>query len=706
MADLWFEISENPAYRHILLNHLPVTGLVVSACVLAWAIWENRWQSLVFGLSLCLLTSASAILVMQSGDAAYPFLFDRLDGAGQAWLDEHAELADRFGRTLPANALVAALALAIGAWRRSWRRGLGVAVLCTSAISLVAAGMIATAGGQVRHPEFRLSNRPDSTSSSTDAPLSMPVQPSPDRTLAMRRLTEAQYRNAIADIFGEGIEIAGRFEPESRRDGLIALGTSRVTISASGFEQYEIMANEIARQALEPGRREKWLPCSPEVPTRPDRPCFESVLRAIGREVFRRPLTDREVEQRLEIGALASSAFGDFDVGLKAIITSLLVAPDFLFRIETVADPTSEGMTGLSNATLASRLSYFLWNSGPDAELLEIARRGDLADTGVYSRQVDRLLSSPRLEEGVRALFEDIFQFDEFERLAKDPIRYPIYSARVASDAKEQTLRTLTDHLLDRDGDYRALFTTERSFMTRVLGPVYALPVRAESGWEEVMFPATSGRRGLLTHASFNMLHAHAGRSSPTLRGLFLREALLCQHVPPAPADVDFGLFNADESPDHRTARDRLAVHSSSATCRSCHLLTDPIGLGLEPFDGMGRFRTTENGATIDPSGDLDGRDFRDPAGLGEAFAASDRLTACLAKQAYQYAIGRVVVPEERRWLRALDRRFAELGYRVPDLMREIAHAPGFRTTIVSSVSEELARESRFTEPFREEDAS
>jgi len=671
MTELWFEISENPAYRHILLNHLPITGLAVSACVLAWAIWENRWRSLVFGLLLCLATSASGILVMQSGDAAYPFLFDQLDGAGQAWLDDHVALAERWGRALPTNALLATIALGIGARRASLRRYASAVVLCTTLGSLAAASVIATAGGQVRHSEFRFSSAPTGEAIAVSSGETSQKTHEARGPAVMRRLTEAQYRNAIEDVFGPGIELAGRFEPENRRDGLIALGSSRATITSSGFEQYERMASDVARQALAPAQRAKWIPCAPLDEASADPACAASILERVGPMLLRVPLSESNVAARVEVANQAVAELGDFYAGIASALTSLLVAPGFLFRIEATGGAWPD-------AALASRLSYFLWNAGPDAELLEVVGRGGLADPATYAQQVDRLLSSPRLEQGVRALFEDVFQFDDFDDLGKDPIRYPIFSAKVASHAKEQTLRTVVDHLVERESDYRTLFTTRRSFMTRALGPVYALPVRAESGWEEIDFPESSGRRGVLTHASFNMLNAHSGRSSATLRGLFLREALLCQHVPPAPADVDFGLFNADDSPEFRTARDRLEVHSSNATCRSCHLLTDPIGLGLERFDGMGRHRSTENGAPIDASGDLDGDRFEDPAGLGEAIAASDRLTACLAKQTYQYAIGRVTTLGERSWLRELEERFEDGGYKLKVLLREIVHSPGF----------------------------
>lgn len=160
MGETWFLVLESAAYRHVLLNHLPLTGLVFAACVLAWAVFEDRWASMAFGLALVAAVSLSAIAVLQSGDAAYPELFDDLDGHGQVWLDHHAFLAERWGRLVPLNGLFAAGALALGSRRIAWRRRLGAIVLATSLMSVGAAVVVAEAGGKIRHAEFRTSNPP------------------------------------------------------------------------------------------------------------------------------------------------------------------------------------------------------------------------------------------------------------------------------------------------------------------------------------------------------------------------------------------------------------------------------------------------------------------------------------------------------------------------------------------------------------------
>lgn len=513
--------------------------------------------------------------------------------------------------------------------------------------------------------------------------------------IAMRRLTADQYRQAIADAFGPDIEIAGRFEPDNRSEGLNAVGSSRVTVTPSGFEQYEAIGNYIASQVVSKAHRERVAGCRPASETAADRTCTEQVVRRVGRQLLRRPLRENEIELRVIAANEIAAEMQSFNAGLELALTSLLVAPDFLFRIE-VGEPDGEdpSLLRLSDFTLASRLSYLLWNRGPDEALLAAAERGELSDTEGLAREVDRMLASDRVGDGARAFFEDLFLFDQFENLGKDVTRYPLFTSRVAADAREQTLRFVVDHLVTRGAGYPELFTSRSIPITMTLGPVYGLPVRSPNGWSEARFPPDAARSGLLSHASLNMLHSHPGRSSPTLRGVFLREALLCQSVPEAPADVEFALFNEDDNPEYRTARDRLGAHATEASCRNCHKLSDPIGLGLEVFDGIGRYRTTENGAPIDTSGDLDGDDFSNPVELGEAFAASPLIGPCLVQNLYRYAVGRLQGNDERRLLRQLEGRFAASDHKLRPLLRAIALSDGFRTATLPEAETAEAGES------------
>jgi len=510
--------------------------------------------------------------------------------------------------------------------------------------------------------------------------------------IAMRRLTAAQFRASIADIFGEDIVVAGRTELDNRRSGLLAVGSSFVSVTGAGFEQYDAIARQVAEQALDPAHRDGLVPCAPEATTKPDDDCAARFIRAVGGRLLRRPLVDDEVASRVALARDAAAALADFYTGLEAPLTALLLSPEFLFRVEVAEpDPDDPRRQRLTGASMASRLSYLLWNTTPDDELLAAAERGELVDATGLASQVDRLLASDRLADAARAFFSDWYGFDEIEEglVRKDPALFPAFSQALINDAREQTLRVINDHLLDRDRDYRDLFTTRQSFMTRALGVVYQVPVRTPMGWEPFVFPPGSERAGLLTHVSLLALRSHPGRSSPTLRGKFVREVLLCTHVPPPPGDIDFSEFAKEGGDNRRTARDRLAVHQASEVCAGCHALMDPIGLGLEKLDGIGMFRETENGADIDPSGELNGVPFANAVELGEVLSRDAGLGPCFVESLYKYAVGRDVVAGEREWLDEVSARLADSGYHLRDLLRIIATSDAFRTTSGPRIAEE-----------------
>jgi hypothetical protein len=291
----------------------------------------------------------------------------------------------------------------------------------------------------------------------------------------------------------------------------------------------------------------------------------------------------------------------------------------------------------------------------------------------------------------VRAFFSDLFGFDEIEAglVRKDPALFPAFNQALMSDAREQTLRVIADHLLGDDGDYRDLYTTRRSFMTRALGVVYQVPVRGAEGWQPFEFPAASPRAGLLTHVSLLALRSHPGRSSPTLRGKFVREVLLCTDVPPPPGDIDFSMFAEEGGANRRTARERLTVHQTNEVCAGCHSLMDPIGLGLEQLDGIGVYRETENGAVIDPSGELNGVPFADAADLGDVLSRDPGLGPCFVESLYRYAVGRDIDPGEWSWLSSVETEADRSGYRWRDLLRTIVLSDAFRTTSGARVVEE-----------------
>jgi len=495
----------------------------------------------------------------------------------------------------------------------------------------------------------------------------------------MRRLTTEQYYNIVHDIFGSHIQVAGRFDPLVRTHGLFAVGARSAPITPAGFEEFYNVARAVARQVLTKGNREVLLPCTPMVLDDADETCARQFFTEVGRLLYRRALTSSEIDTAVEAANEVAAQMGNFYEGIEFSLTGLLVSPSFLFIIDSTEPLASEGVgVQLTAYAKASRLSFLLWNTGPDDMLLIAAETGELNTKKGLQQQVERMIDSPFLERGISAFFEDFLDLEKFETLEKDTIIYPAYSIATAESAKEQLLRTIIYHVVEQDSPYPELFTTRKTFIDPSLGRVYKLPVnRPDGGWQPYEFPENDPRAGILTQMAFLSLYSHPGRSSATLRGKAVRELVLCQKVPDPPGDVDFSLFNDPNAPN-RTARDRLTAHSTVPSCAGCHKLTDPIGLGFEEFDGIGQFRISEREADIDPAGELDGVSYEDAKGLAQTIREHPGVPACVANQLYAYGTGRSSTSEEREFIAYLQKQFADSGYSLVDLLRDITTSTAF----------------------------
>jgi hypothetical protein len=461
-------------------------------------------------------------------------------------------------------------------------------------------------------------------------------------------------------------------------------------VTPSGFEKYEAAATAIAEQALDAAHRAAIVPCEPNTGSTADDSCARQFIVEVGRRLFRRSLTEEEIDNRVAIAREAAGTLGDFHQGLELALSSMLVSPHFLFRIErSEPDPDDASRVRLTASSVASRLSFLLWNSTPDDALLDAAESGELFDRDVLAGEVDRLLESPRAEVGLRAFFSDLYDFRQFDDglVNKDAALFPAYTQTIADDAKEQTLRTIVSHLAD-GGDYRDLFTTRESYLTRELGQLYRVPVVASEGWEPHTFDESVPRAGLMSHASMMALHSHPGRSSATLRGKFVREVLLCQDVPTPPANVDFSIVE-NTTGELRTARERLEAHVTNESCAGCHNLMDPIGLAFENFDAIGVFRERENGVVIDASGELDGVRYEGPVEMGQTLREHPNLGRCFVGNLFRFAVGREATPAEWPLLDYFAERFEEAGFQTADLVREMVLSDGFLTTSGPRAAEE-----------------
>jgi hypothetical protein len=486
----------------------------------------------------------------------------------------------------------------------------------------------------------------------------------------LRRLTDAEYRNTLVDLFGEDLVLPVSLEPDLEVDGLVAVGAAQAAISPLGVERYEDAAYLVAEQVAEPGRRSRFADCAqPAGPGGPDDACAEAILGPLARLAWRRAPTDEELGTLVSLSRAASAALGGFDQGLAYGVAAALQSPSFLYRVEV-------GEGGRFSATeLASRMSYLLWAGPPDDALLALGEDGALLDPEVRRAEAERMLDDPRARRGLRAWLDDWLGLDTVPSLAKDPTLFEHWGDGVGLAAREQTLATFEWLVFEAEGDVRDVMTTRTAVLDRSLAALYGVPAPTPEGFARTELPA-GPRAGLLGQASFLARQAHSVSTSVTRRGLFVHTTLLCREIPPPPANVDTSI--PEPSEDAPTMRDRVAEHLENPMCASCHEVTDPVGLAFEQFDGIGRFRTTENGVTIDASGNLDDVAFDDAAGLARALRGHPDLTACLAETALRYAQGHPLSLDEAELAGWHERGLAEAGYRWQALLLDLIAADAF----------------------------
>jgi len=491
------------------------------------------------------------------------------------------------------------------------------------------------------------------------------------------RLSPSQYKQTIADVFGESIEVKGRFEPEQRDKGLLAIGARTTNVTDGGFQSYDEIARDVAAAIVDPKHR-SLIGCTPKAENKRDDTCAREFFSRVAPMLYRRPFARNEINDIVKTAGDGADKLKDFYSGVRLSLAGMLVSPEFLLRFKKMEpDPANPGKERVEAYSKATALSYFLWNTTPDQELMDAAKSGALHTREGLEQQVNRMLASPRVADGVRGFFADMLGFSEFEHVSKDAAFFPNYTATIKQQSQEQTLRTIVEHVVHQRGDYRDLFTTPNTFLTMDLAALYAVPVvdTTDNGqpqrWIKHTYPEGDARSGLLSQISFTSLWSPAGRTSPTNRGKALREHIFCQTVPAPPANVDFAQIETAEG-NLKTARQRLEAHATEAMCTGCHKITDPLGLALENFDAAGQHRTEENGAMIDTRGELNGVKFEGAYGLAQTVRNDPALTNCVAQRAFEYETGYSPPRNDPQW-KEIQKNFADNKYDVIQLMRQIA---------------------------------
>jgi hypothetical protein len=500
----------------------------------------------------------------------------------------------------------------------------------------------------------------------------------------VRRLTHSQYNHTVRDLLGDETRPADQFPEEDFVNGF-RNQTSAQDIPPLLAESYNAAAERMARNAFLGGDdASHLLPCKPRSPA--DGQCAAAFVRRFGHKVFRRPLTPAEQQRYTALLVKEGARSGDFLRGAQLLIEAMLQSPKFLFRLEHGG--------AARGYDIASRLSYFLWDSTPDDELLASAASGALEKPEGLDQQVRRLIGDARARQAVDEFVSEWLRFDLAVNAVKDRTIYPQFTPELALAMTEETRRLVAD-LVWNDRNFMDLFRANYSFLNSDLAALYDLPAPANE-FDRVPFPAGSERAGFLGQGTFLALTSKPGETSPTVRGYFIRQQFLCHEIPDPPPGTNSNLPPVTAARPE-TNRERLKEHMLNPTCMGCHSMMDPVGLGFEKFDAIGRHREKQSitflpehhGSNryakpvtmeldVDTTGNVTGAKdatFHSPKELGAILAANTECQQCIVKQLFRYAWGRRETVADAPLIRQATDVFRESGFRFRDLMMFLAKA-------------------------------
>jgi mono/diheme cytochrome c family protein len=431
-----------------------------------------------------------------------------------------------------------------------------------------------------------------------------------------------------------------------------------------------------------PSRRKTFV-CRPgSVDGRPARSvqesaCARTILTRLARRAFRRPVTSADI-QPLYAFYEKGRAHGDFESGIQAALEAMLVSPEFLFRIEQDPQPAGAGKAyRISDVDLASRLSFFLWSSIPDDELLDLAERGGLNDPAALQRQVRRMLDDPRADALVSNFAGQWLHLRNVDTVKPDPMVLPFDEALRQAFRTETTL--FVSSIFREDRSLLDLLSADYTFVNQRLAEHYGIPRVYGSQFRRVTL-TDANRRGLLGQGSVLTVTSYPNRTSVVQRGKWILENLLGTPPPPPPPDVPE--LKAAPHGKVLSMREQMQVHRANAVCAACHARMDPIGFALENYDAVGRWRSEDAGTTIDASGKLpDGTDFQGPAGLRQLLLTRyrDDFVRTASEKLLTYALGRGVEYYDFPAVRSIDREAARDNYRISSLILAIVKSMPFQ---------------------------
>lgn len=451
----------------------------------------------------------------------------------------------------------------------------------------------------------------------------------------MRLLSREQYLNTVRDLVGEVPDLSSSLGAGSQAS---AFGLIQPDITQVEIENFQSAANAIAAAVVTKADALSALaPCSAGAD---ERGCARSFVQSFGARAYRAPVTDAvDIDRHLalyDVGAKISYAHG-----IEMLLGGMLQAPRFLYRVEVgTSEKVGPHAVKLSGHEIASRLSYSLWNTAPDARLTEAANAGALGTKEGVAAQLSWMLEDPKGKKLMRRFLESWMHVSDLDSVVKDPTLFPEWQGSTLRASMQGQARSFFDYVLESQGGrLTTLLTSPAVFVNKDLGGYYGV---AGGDAFELLERKDGATSGILTLPAVLALMAKPSESSPIYRGKFVREALLCQQLPAPPANIP----KPPEVAQGVSTRERLKQHEADPACSGCHKLMDPIGFGFESYDAIGRFRSTDGGKPVDAHGEIvntdeiDGK-FEGVAELGQKLASSAQVQDCVARQWFRFALSR-----------------------------------------------------------------
>jgi hypothetical protein len=562
--------------------------------------------------------------------------------------------------------------------------GLGVGLsACTGAISgdsppTGEPGNMAPAPGNMTpspgnpNPATPVPNTPDT---------SPPTPGAPDRTLDacktvspgpayLRRLTRREYDNTVRDLLGASMgSLSSEFPPEELEHSF-ANGGIR-TVSDTLAEGYLKAAEKIGKGVV--SQLSQVVPCDPK--QKSDDACLDAFFDGFGKRLWRRPLEDDE-KQRLR-ARFKENANGSFADGLDAVVQIMALSPSFLYRAERGQPVSGTDYQKLAPYEMASRLSYLIWGSLPDADLFKAADGGGLSTRADVYAQAKRMVADPRAAEMVANFGAQWLALERLEEVNKDTDLFPDYKPELIALFKRET-DEMMKAVWSSGSKLETFLTAPYTYMNGPLATFHGVSGVTGDEFRKVDLDA-SKRVGVLSQGSVMLGNASVDQTSPIKRGLFVQERFNCFVVPDPPPTVDAQPVKLDPK---MTTRERFATHRADPSCNACHQFIDPLGFAFEKYDAIARYREMENGKTIDVTGNLTNTDvdgpFNGAVELAGKLAKSTTVRNCVSSHWFRFAYGREATPADKCAVDSLNAAFNKSQGDFRDLVLALTQTDAF----------------------------